>query len=430
MAPAALIKLRRRGGSWADFGQRLGYWSSERLQALEALRERRRIWVHAVSVGEVGVARKLIVQLLRKSEGAGVILTTTTPTAYRLAAELEQSFAGRVVALYSPLDLPGVARRVLERFRPSQIVLVEAEVWPNMVSRATKAGIPVSLVNARLSSRSERRYKKVRSLVAPIFRMLSRVMVQEDADKGRLAAIGVCEDSIIVTGSIKYDPQGSSPSEEQVRMLADLLESAGMAGRRLLLAASTHDGEERALAAIYQELATEVPGLGLLVVPRHFERGGQVADDLRALGLAPVLRSKLTTGEAHPSDVMIIDSTGELRAWLELVTVVVMGKSFLAEGGQNPAEAVMAGKPVVFGPHMENFGPLVELLLGARGAIQVYDLASLKGILRGLLTDEPARRTLAEAGRRALLKHDGASIRTAELLLANDRNETHCKNCL
>lgn len=429
MAPAALIKMRRRGGSWSDFGQRLGYWSHERKRAMDALPLGRRIWVHAVSVGEVGVAKKLIVQLMRQVEDVGVILTTTTPTAYRLAAEIEQSFPGRVVALYSPLDLPGVARRVFRQFQPSQIVLVEAEVWPNMVSQATATGIPVSLVNARLSARSERRYVKFHSLVAPIFQMLTRVMVQEDADRKRFASIGALEAAIVVTGSIKYDPQGSAPSDEKVQMLGGLLARVGMKDRPLILAASTHGGEERALAGIFKELADEIPGLGFLVVPRHFERGPEVVADLRALGLQPVLRSSLEALADSRADVMVIDSTGELRDWLELVTVVVMGKSFLAEGGQNPAEAVMAGKPVVFGPHMENFGPLVDLLLAAKGAIQVRDLAALNGVLKALLADEFARRLLAESGQRALLRHDGATARTVDLLLARKATEP-CKNCL
>lgn len=425
MAPAALVKMRRRGGSWADFGQRLGFWSRERCQAMDSLPQGRRIWVHAVSVGEVGVARKLIVHLLRQAGDLSVILTTTTPTAYRLAAEAEQSFPGRVVALYSPLDVPGVASRVLKQFQPYQIILVEAEVWPNMVSRATRAGIPVSLVNARLSARSERRYVRFHWLVSPIFQMLTRVMVQEEGDRKRLTAIGARDDAIMVTGSIKYDPQGSAPAGDKVKLLGALLARVGLDDRPLILAASTHDGEERVLASIYQELATKIPRLGLLVVPRHFERGPQVVEELRTLGLQPALRSHLDGESFQSADVMVIDSTGELRSWLELVTVVVMGKSFLAEGGQNPAEAVMAGKPVVFGPHMENFGPLVELLLAAQGAVQVPDLASLKNVLVDLLADEAARSRLAEAGLQALMRHDGATARTADLLLA----ET-CKNCL
>lgn len=428
LGPAALIKLRQRGGSWADFGQRLGLWSQERIETLEALPKGQTLWVHAVSVGEVGVARKLIMELVRQSPGAGIILTTTTPTAYRLAIELEQSHKGKVVALYSPLDLPWVARRVLRRFNPSQIVLVEAEVWPNMVSQANKRGIPVSLVNARLSSRSERRYRSFGSLVAPIFGMLNRVMVQEEQDMERWAAIGAQEDAITVTGSIKYDPQGSSPAQEKVQTLSALLREAGMADRPLLLAASTHAGEETAIASIYQDLSSEIPQLGLLVVPRHFERGKQVAEELQSLGLCPLLRSSLQPGATRQADVMVIDSTGELRAWLELSTVVIMGKSFLAEGGQNPAEAVMAGKPVVFGPHMENFGPLVDLLLHAKGALQVQDLSALKEELKGLLLDTNSRSSLAEAGQKALLRHDGATARTALILLSVQTEER--KKCL
>lgn len=420
MAPSALIKMRRRGGDWRDFGQRLGFWSQERRRAIASLSQERLIWMHAVSVGEIGVARKLILEMLRQKPTQGIILTSTTPTGHRLALELEKDKPGNVVALYSPLDLPFVAARVLDELRPGQIVLVEAEVWPNMVTRAQAAGIPVTLVNARLSPRSERRYRRFHGLIAPVFGALSRVMVQEPADVDRWAALGVQRDRIVLTGSIKYDPHGSAVSAEKVVHLQQMLVQCGLAGRRLLLAASTHAGEEMALAKVYQELAGKVEGIGLLVVPRHYERGGEVTAELEALGLKPLRRSLLNAASSSRTDVLVIDSTGELRAWQELATIVIVGKSFLAEGGQNPAEAVMAGKPVVFGPHMENFEPLVKLLLDAKGAMQVRDFEALEQGLHGLLSDPRHRDEMAQAGQAALQKHDGATRRTACALLHDE----------
>jgi 3-deoxy-D-manno-octulosonic-acid transferase len=416
MAPAALVKMRRRGGHWSDFGQRLGFWSAERRQAIAALPKDRLIWMHAVSVGEVGVARKLIWELLRQSPDQGVVLTSTTPTGHRLALELEQARPGRVVALYSPLDLPFVARRVLEQLRPRQIVLVEAEVWPNMVSRASTLGMPVSLVNARLSARSEQGYRRFHGLISPIFAMLDHVLVQEPEDVQRWASLGVSVNRITMAGSIKYDPQGAEPNPAQVAKLSQLLRQTRLLDRPLLLAASTHPGEERAMAQIYQRLQIKHPELGFLVVPRHYERGADVMTELQALGLQPLLRSGLTELSAEHTNVMVIDSTGELRAWIELGTIVVMGKSFLAEGGQNPAEAVMAGKLVVYGPHMENFLPLVSLLSGAHGALQLTNLDELERTLDAMLGDASARNAIANAGREALQRHHGATAKTAGLL--------------
>lgn len=420
MAPGALVKMRRRQGRWQDFGQRLGRFDEARHKAIAALPAENRLWMHAVSVGEVGVARKLITALLKQSPGQGIILTTTTPTGYRLAEEIEQAFPGHVVAAYSPLDLPFVAGRILEAFHPRHIVLVEAEVWPNIVAQATREGIPVTLVNARLSPRSERRYRKFRNLIAPVFGMLSQVCVQEPDDIARWSALGVDPQKIVLTGSIKYDPQGSAPDPDQVRRFEDLLRATGLLGRPLLLAASTHAGEEKELARIYQELMIKHPMLGLLIVPRHYERGPGVQAELQSFGLPSLLRSRLDQ-QSGPTDALIIDSTGELKAWQELATIVIIGKSFLAEGGQNPAEAVMADKPVVMGPHMENFLPLVDLLLSAKGAVQVNSLEALPAVLNELLVDATARDQLAAAGKAALMCHNGATLRTVDVLAANKK---------
>ena len=416
MAPAALIKMKRRGGSWRDFGQRLACWNQERLRAIEMLPRAGLIWMHAVSVGEIGVARKLIAELLKLSPNQGIALTTTTPTGYELAMEIERASPQRVVALYSPLDLPIVARRMLDELLPAQIVLVEAEVWPNVVAEATRRKIPVTLVNARLSPRSERRYRKFAGLISPIFGMLERVCVQEADDVNKWMALGLPAERITLTGSIKYDPQGSAPPAEMVEKLAQILQRCGLEGRPLLLAASTHAGEEVALAKVFETLRIRHPSLGLLIVPRHFERGGQIVGELRGMGLSPLQRSALPE-ESVLTDVLVIDSTGELKAWQELATIVIVGKSFLAEGGQNPAEAVMAGKPVVFGPHMENFEPLVKLLLSAGGAVQVADFESLSIVLDGWLTNAADGHRSAEAGKMALMRHQGATNRTARGLL-------------
>jgi 3-deoxy-D-manno-octulosonic-acid transferase len=209
MLPGAFIKMRRRNGRWRDLGQRIGMFSSETRAAINALPARERFWVHAVSVGEVGVAKKLIARLLKTHGELGIVLSTTTPTGYALAAELAAQHAGRVVAIYSPIDLPGVGRLMLERIQPTQLVLVEAEVWPNLTASASRLGIPVSLVNARLSPRSARRYLKFSWLVGPIFRMLKQVLVQEEEDVARWQGFGVDAERIHFTGSIKYDPEGA-----------------------------------------------------------------------------------------------------------------------------------------------------------------------------------------------------------------------------
>jgi 3-deoxy-D-manno-octulosonic-acid transferase len=364
MLPGAIVKMRRRNGRWRDLAQRIGCFDEDTKKAINALPQRERFWVHAVSVGEVGVAKKLITKLLKTHADLGIVLSTTTPTGHALAAELAAQHSGRVVAIFSPVDLPGIGRLMLERIQPTQLVLVEAEVWPNLTSAAERLGIPVSFVNARLSPRSERRYRKFRRLVGPIFGMLKQILVQEEDDIARWESFGVERDRIHLTGSIKYDPEGAAVPAAKIDELRAVLTQTGIAPTQpILLAASTHAGEEIEFARVFQRLREKIRDLALLIVPRHVERRAEITAALKTIGLAPALRSISGSSVDSNAPVFVIDTTGELAAWQHLATLVVVGKSFLAEGGQNPAEAALAQKPVLFGPHMENFTPLVELLL-------------------------------------------------------------------
>lgn len=433
MLPGALRKMSRRGGAWRDLRQRFGLFDAPERAALAAVtRHDRRYWFHAVSVGEVGVALKIIAPLLAEDAGAAVVLTVTTPTGRRIALDFaaarsadESPALHRLAVLYSPLDFPFVVRPLLREIAPRRLVLVEAEVWPNLVTAAHHLGIPVSLANTRLSARSERRFRRFGWLVRPLFARLDQVLVQEEADVTRWAELGADPRGIHRTGSVKYDPQNhAAVSEERLNHFKTLLSRLGIApGRqRLLIAASTHAGEEKALAAIHQELARDHPDLALLIVPRHAERAAVIAAELAELGLPPVRRSTLTPDSPalpfDPARPLLIDTTGELNAWQQLCDLAIIGKSFLAHGGQNPAEAALAGKPVVFGPHMENFEPLVALLLEAGGAVQVEGLAALPAVLRGLLADPARAARIGAAGRAALAKHQGAVRATLNRLTA------------
>ncbi|WP_395740695.1 3-deoxy-D-manno-octulosonic acid transferase [Prosthecobacter sp.] len=421
MLPGAFIKMRRRNGRWQDLAQRIGFFPRETQAAIDALPQRERFWVHAVSVGEVGVAKKLIARLLKTQSDLGIVLSTTTPTGYALAQELAVQHEGRVVAIYSPIDLPGVGRLMLERIHPTHLVLVEAEVWPNLTASASRLGIPVSLVNARLSPRSERRYRKFRNFIGPIFRMLKQVLVQEADDVARWQGFGVDAERIHFTGSIKYDPEGAVVAAEKIAALRGVLTQTGIAPTQpTLLAASTHAGEEVELARVFLRLREQVRDLALLIVPRHVERRAEISAELQGLGISPALRSVAGSRVEAKAPVFVIDTTGELAAWQHLVTLVVVGKSFLAEGGQNPAEAALAQKPVLFGPHMENFAPLVDLLLKKGGAQQVADFAELEAACGVLLKDEGKAKRMAQAGHDALKIHEGATMRSVQRLIPSN----------
>ncbi|MGH8163576.1 MAG: 3-deoxy-D-manno-octulosonic acid transferase, partial [Rhodanobacteraceae bacterium] len=259
---------------------------------------------------------------------------------------------------------------------------------------------------------SEQRYRKFRPFVRPFFQKLDLVCVQEPEDVARWESLGLKAERIQVVGSIKFDPENVVARPERPRAI---LAALGIdASRPILLGGSTHPGEEKILGRIFQELRAEFPELFLVLAPRHVERAREVASQLRQLGLPPVLRSEATSPATN--DCLLLDTTGELRDWYPVATIVFIGKSLAARGGQNPVEAIVADRPVVFGPHMENFARLAESLVATGGALQAHDETELGRYFAELLRDENARARCVREARRVLDAHRGATARTAQLL--------------
>ena len=414
MLPGFLARMLRRGHWRHKFSQRFGLYAPEDRMRLGAGGW---TWIHAVSVGEMMMGIQLARTLQAARPGAKVALSTTTSTGYAVAREQIARGGDALELLYYPLDATGIVRRALDLIRPAQLVMVDKELWPNMVAECHRRGIPVSIVNARLSPRSERGFHKWRRWVGPFFGMLERVCVQEPEDVERWQALGVRREALHCTGSLKFDFAAAEAS--RAPEFRALLGRIGVPAQTpILLAGSTFPGEEAALGRVLIALRKQQPELFCIVVPRHVERTPEVEADLRALGLNPVLRTALEhlpAGASRP-DVLIVNTTGELRDWYALASVCFIGKSLTATGGQNPAEPVLAGRPVVFGPHMENFGALVRQFLAVEGAVQVPDEA---GLIRevGLLLAEPTRgEALVARARGVLAAHRGANARTVELL--------------
>ena len=408
--PAYLLKMRRRGNYRRNLGQRFGLYDRK---VRERLHGSPRTWIHAVSVGEVAIALKLA-QKLRELDSAFRCVLTTTTTTGRAFAEREAPEWMEV--LYNPLDLWPVVRRAFSVIHPQRLILVEAEVWPNLAAEARARRIPLSLVNARLSPRSERRFRRFRALVRPTFRCLDLVCVQEEEDVERWAGVGVPRKVIRQVGSIKYDPT-DNPVDPALMVAA--LDSLGLErGRPILLAGSTHAGEEEILGEIFQRLRGEFPKLFLMIAPRHVERTTPVRTALQTLGLNVSLRTEIGQARRVVPDCLLLNTTGELRAWYTVATVVFVGKSLTAHGGQNPVEPILAGRPVVFGPHMENFAALAKSLYDQHGAVQVSDRASLAEAIARLLRDPAERERLVKNAHHVLAAHRGATERTAELVLA------------
>lgn len=404
--PRYLVKMLRRGNYRENFGQRLGWYD---VDLRSRLAEQRSTWLHAVSVGEVGVALKLAAEMRNLQSDLRCILTTTTTTGFSFA----NSNAPRwIEVMYNPLDFWPIMRRAFSVIRPAKIVLIEAEIWPNLVAQAHARKIPIALANARLSPRSEKRFRFFRFFVAPTFRLLDLVCVQEAEDVDRWAALGVDRHRIRCTGSIKFDSVNMHVDPTVPEMV--LLERKVDKARPILLAGSTHPGEEEVLARIFVDLREKFPNLFLIIAPRHAERAREVQRVVEQFRLRAGFRSRSNVDQ--PIDCLILDSTGELQNWYAVSTVVFVGKSVAARGGQNPVEAIAAGKPVLFGPHMENFAALARSLVAHRGAIQVSSADDLKSAIVDLLRDANVRECLTENARRVLEKHRGAAALTAKLI--------------
>lgn len=420
LLPGYLVRMVRRGNFRAHFGQRFGRYASEVRERLDALPARERVWIHAVSVGEMFVALKLIGALRAARPGLPLVVTTTTVTGRALAQERLPADA---VLLYAPLDANWIVRRAFDAIRPALLVLTEAEVWPNWMAQAQRRRVPVWLCNARLSPRSEARFRRFRGLTGPIFRQLAGVTVSDPIDVSRWAALGVSAESVQPLGNMKFDEATGASDPARTEKFRALLRDTGVtAGSRpILLGGSTHPGEEELLVRVWQALRADFPGLLLALAPRHVERSAEILELLHRARLRVASRSLLDPDFTllHEPDVLLLDSTGELRDWYPLANVVFVGKSLATSvsGGQNPAESLAAGIPTICGPRMENFAALVAEFVQAGALQQVAGESALVAAVRAALADPPAARAQAARAAEVLARHRGAAARQAAVVL-------------
>lgn len=401
--PGWILKMFRRGGCGSGLRERAGLYSKE-----IAYEPCGAIHIHAVSVGEAILALQLIRAWKDRSPAAHFVLAVGTATGHAVASK--SGIPGLRVT-YAPLDLPFMVGGYLRRFEPSLVILVEGEVWPNLLSACGKRGIPVSLVNARMSPRSERRYHKFAPLLRPLFSQLHLVALQEDHHRTIWQKLGVAPDRIYLAGSLKFDP-GTGHRPTRRPEFDDILSTLGTGP--VLLAASTHTGEEAYLADLMHRAA---PHARMVIAPRHAERAATAANDLSSAGFSPIRLSKKTNAPSSSSapPVLLIDTTGELRDWTAHASLVLIGKSFLSTGGQNPTEAILADVPVIFGPHMENFEPLATQLASSGAALLARNADDLIAAIRSALDPIQAAR-MTQAAHHCLRPHEGAVQRVIELL--------------
>jgi len=412
------MRMRRRGNWWQGFGERFGQYSTKLKQAIT---NRDTIWMHAVSVGEVNVALALLETLRERLPDRAWLMSTTTTTGM---AELERKLPPDVDRIYYPIDWRSCVRRALAAFPPQAFILLEAEIWPNFLWRARASGIPTFLVNARLSERSYLGYKRFGVLFRRVFAGFDGVGAQNEEDAKRLVTLGCRPDVVRIVGSMKYD--AARLDGHQAPDVPGLLRRVGVsADAPILLGGSTHDGEEEILARVYQKLRDRFPGLFLILVPRHFERSRDVARKLEALGVRFVYRKDITASTQPSADrpeCLIVNTTGELRHFYKEATVVFVGKSLAAHGGQNPIEPAALAKPIVFGPNMENFGEIVRAFLSTGGAVQVQSERELETAVAELLENPQRRRELGARALKVVRTNLGAMDRTVEMIVDKLRN--------
>lgn len=366
----------------------------------------RLLWLHAVSVGETRAAEPLIKALLETYPDHSLLLTHMTPTGRATGAELIAKYGERLLQAYLPYDLPDACARFLDHFKPRLGLLMETEIWPNLIAAAHQRSLPISLINARLSARSQRGYRRFAPLIRPALESLRAVAAQTPADAERLAAIGARR--VEVFGNIKFDV---TPAPEKLQLGSTWRQATG--ARPICLAASTRDGEEVLILDAFTRI--DVPGLLLVLVPRHPQRFAEVAALVEERKLASCRRSE----NAMPTDetrVWLGDSMGEMPAYFAAADLALMGGTLLPFGGQNLIEAAACGCPVLVGPHTFNFAQAAEDAVACGAALRVIDADGAARAAENLLKNRAALEAMRRAATEFSQVHRGATARTMALI--------------
>ena len=417
-----LWRLWRRGKLLPQFGQRFALYSRE---VKERLRPGTDLWIHAVSVGEVTLALVLLRRMREIRPDLRAVVSTTTATGFAMAkAQLEDA---QTSIIYNPIDFLWCVIDAFKIIKPRRLILIESEIWPNYLWCARRRTIPVYLVNARLSRRTEMRYRRMRWLVRPLLQEIDLVFAQDPIDVARLGQAGFAPEAIFNLGSLKYDVAALGTSSE-----IDISSWWNRTGWRdsqpILLGGSTHPGEEEVLARIYLQLRDLWPEARLVLAPRHAERGGAIYDICDRMGLRTVTRAQLASAMTALSngtspEVLVVNSTGELRSLYKKATLAFVGKSLRGHGGQNFIEAAPMATPIIVGPNMQNFEVATREFLSRNAIIQVTDEFELAANIEALFASDQARKELGARARETFESNLNAARRTAQMILSSLEND-------
>lgn len=402
LLPALLTHRKLRQGVAA----RLGFHGA----AFDAGKGRPRIWLHGASAGDLLSLKPMLRELRARLPEACLVVTTITNSGIEMA---RRRLAEADVILYAPYDLPGATRRTVRRLRPDLLVLEYTEIWPNLIRAAHRAGARIALTNGRFNPEKLGRYRLLFRAIGDPLRAIDGFLMRSDEEAEHALALGAAPDRVWVTGNTKFDAlvlEAGAGREEALRAEMGLDPA-----RRVFMAGSTHEGEEEPILRVFARLRERHPDLQLVIAPRYLERAGRILALAVEAGLGVRLRSAGAAAGSAP--VTVLDTIGELAAAYRLATLVFVGGSFVRRGGQNVLEPAAQGRPVLFGPHMENFKDSVQVLQG-RGGIQVAGPDALFKVADELLSRPDQLAELGALARQAVGSIRGASARNVDHLLS------------
>ena len=378
---------------------------------IEKAKRRKTIWLHTVSVGETQAASTLVENLKRQYPDFGLVISTVTATGNKIAKKLIEP---QDAVIYSPLDISFIGKRVVDIINPRLFIVAETEIWPNLIINLAKKGVPIVLVNGRISLSSFRGYKIIRPFLRKILGKFGLFCMQTEEDAQRIITLGAKKDKVKVTGNMKFD---INSSEFRVFMSSEL----GLKeNEKLLIAGSTHRGEEEIILQAYKELVKNHSDLRLLIAPRHIERTQELERLITKFGFRAQRVSDIGLTMNYElrttNSILILDTIGQLKGLYALADIVFIGGSLIPHGGQNPIEPAIFSKAIIFGPYMSNFSSVAGAFLNNKAAVLVRDARQLKNICIKLLKEVMFKKELGERAKELVGQNRGASFRNTELI--------------
>lgn len=409
-----------KGKLHKDFGERFGIYGKSKKAALSS--GKKKIWIEAVSVGEVALCKSLIPGLKKRFPGEEIVLSTVTKTGNELAKKL---FEKDAVIVYFPLDLSFIMNKAVRLINPNCYIMIETEIWPNAIKALNLRGVPLVLINGRISDRSIGKYRLAARFLKSTLERVKLFCMQSDIDKERIISLGASPERVRVTGNMKFDASAAGPSnaKDDVRKLLRIGED-----EKLFVAGSIHEGEEQAVLDAFVELVKEFKNYRLLIAPRHIENfpyfeaninEREVAGAESRFRLKSVLMTDLRSKDAivPKESVFLLNTIGQLKEIYALADIVYIGGSLVRRGGQNPLEAAAFGKPIIFGPYMFNFKSIESMMLKGGAAVRVQNGRELTAVVKRLAASEDEKITLGQNARNIVQKNVGATDRNLEAIL-------------